>query len=275
MAKEASYPVRHLQQPCAVTFRSHEKGYFMPVHWHSYYEMEIVTDGEYEHITNGIRQEAGAGQVWIMSPLDRHSLRAVRDCRIINLSFSTNLLSGEVEQALTRSPAARLTVLPPKELDIIIRACRLLQSETESTDRAFRDVMISSLLNSLLITALRPHAKTESAAAPRTPQLMQTVAQILHTEYRTDLSLAGIAQTLHISVGHLGVLFKQTFGMNFNTYLNRIRLRHACDMLLASRMTMQEIAAECGYRSTEYFYYIFRKYMGTTPGEYRDGPSAP
>jgi len=275
MAKKASYPVRHLQQPYAVTFRSHEKGYFMPVHWHSYYEMEIVIDGEYEHIYNGIRQEACAGQVWIMSPLDRHSLRAVRDCRIINLSFSTNLLSGEVEQALTLTPAARLTVLPPKELDIIIRACRLLQSETESTDRAFRDVMISSLLNSLLITALRPHAKTEISSAPRTPQRMQTVAQILHTEYRTDLSLAGIAQTLHISVGHLGVLFKQTFGMNFNTYLNRIRLRHACDLLLASRLTMQEIAAECGYRSTEYFYYIFRKYMGTTPGEYRDGSSAP
>ena len=275
MAKEASYPVRHLLQPCAVTFRSHEKGFFMPVHWHSYYEMEIVIDGEYEHITNGIRQSAGIGQMWIMSPLDRHSLRAVRNCRIINVSFSTNLLSGEVEQALTLSPAARLTVLPPKELDVIIRACRLLQSETESTDRAFREVMISSLLNSLLITAIRPHAKSESAAAPRTPQLMQTVAQILNTEYHTDLSLAGIAQTLHISVGHLGVLFKQTFGMTFNTYLNRIRLRHACDMLLASRMTIQEIAAECGYRSTEYFYYIFRKYMGTTPGEYRDGSSAP
>jgi len=275
MSKEAFYPVRHLQQPCAVTFRSHEKGYFMPVHWHSYYEMEIVIDGEYEHITNGIRQSAGIGQMWIMSPLDRHSLRAVRDCRIINLSFSTNLLSSEVEQAVTRSPAARLTVLQPKELDIIIQACRLLQSETESIDRAFRDVMISSLLNSLLITALRPHAKTESAAAPRPPQLMQTVAQILNTEYHTDLSLAGIAQTLHISVGHLGVLFKQTFGMHFNTYLNRIRLRHACDLLLASRLTIQEIAAECGYRSTEYFYYIFRKYMGTTPGEYRDGSSAP
>ena len=275
MAKKFSYPVRHLQQPCSVTFRSHKKGYFMPIHWHSYYEMEIVIDGEYEHITNGIRQEAGAGQVWIMSPLDRHSLRALRDCRIINLSFSTNLLSGEVEQALTLSPAARLTVLQPKELYIIIQACRLLQSETESTDRAFRDVMISSLLNSLLITAIRPHAKSESAAAPRTPQLMQTVAQILNTEYHTDLSLAGIAQTLHISDGHLGVLFKQTFGRNFNTYLYRIRLRHACDMLLASRMTIQEIAAECGYRSTEYFYYIFRKYMGTTPGEYRDGSSAP
>lgn len=269
MPKEASYPVRHLHQPCAVIFRTHEKGFFMPIHWHSYYELEIVTDGEYEHIYNGIRQSAGAGQMWIMSPLDRHSLGAVRNSRIINLSFSTDLLADEVAQALNRSPSALLTLLPPQELETAVRMCGQLQKETNSPDAAFRSVMISALLNSLLVTALRPHERADSAASPRTPQRMQSVAQILHTEYHTDISLDSIAQSQNISVGHLGVLFKQTFGVPFNVYLNRIRLRHACDMLLSSHMTIREIALECGYRSTEYFYYIFRKYMGTTPGEYR------
>lgn len=268
MKKPTDYPVRHLQDPCAVVFRNHKAGYCMPMHWHSYYELEIVIEGEYEHIYNENSQTAHPGQVWIMSPLDRHSLRTIQKSSIINISFSTNVLAKEIAQALDRSPSALLTKLSSEETEIIYHLCRQLQHETENPDFHFRSLMMSSLLNSILIKVLRHHADSSSTSL-RIPHRMQSVAQILHTEYSRDLSLSEIAQSQNISVGHMGVLFRQTFGTSFNEYLNRIRLRHACDMLYSSQMTIEEIARECGYRSTEYFYYIFRKYLGITPGEHR------
>jgi len=53
-------------------------------------------------------------------------------------------------------------------------------------------------------------------------------------------------------------------------YLNNLRLKHACNMLINTNEPISIIARESGYNSTEYFLYIFKKYMLTSPAKYRN-----
>ena len=99
--------------------------------------------------------------------------------------------------------------------------------------------------------------------------VVQSAASFLHKNYKYDTSLSTVAEKCYVSPGHLGFLFKKTFGISYNSYVNRIRMKHACDMLSSSGLAIKDIARECGYNSQEHFFYTFKKLFGCTPLDYR------
>ena len=44
----------------------------VPLHWHSYYEVELITDGEPLHLINGSIRTMKPGMISIMTPRDFH-----------------------------------------------------------------------------------------------------------------------------------------------------------------------------------------------------------
>ena len=84
-----------------------------------------------------------------------------------------------------------------------------------------------------------------------------------------DLTLGTIADELYISKSHLSRQFKQLTGNSFSDYLRTLRLNHACYLLRETRLTVEEIAQQCGLRDVPSFYKSFRLYKGITPHQYR------
>ena len=52
-------------------------------------------------------------------------------------------------------------------------------------------------------------------------------------------------------------------------HLQRIRIQHAQELLAGTRLSMQEIAAEVGFSSTQQFQALFRRVTGVRPPDYR------
>ena len=85
----------------------------------------------------------------------------------------------------------------------------------------------------------------------------------------SNLSLNEIADSLHISVGYMCVLFKQETGMTIKNYINDVRIREAKRMLSDGYAKIYEISEACGYQTSQYFSRVFQKKIGVLPGEYR------
>lgn len=68
---------------------------------------------------------------------------------------------------------------------------------------------------------------------------------------------------------HVCRMFKKYTGTTINTYLNDLRLEHACAMLTTTYSDIADIAAESGFDSISTFYHLFRKAKGMTPAKYR------
>lgn len=98
---------------------------------------------------------------------------------------------------------------------------------------------------------------------------IQRTIGIIIKDFKEDLSLSWLAGVLNLSTDYLGKLFKKSTGLSFNEYLNKIRIRHACKLLINSDFSVKEIAFSCGYNSVEYFMLIFKKTMSKTPMEYK------
>jgi two-component system, response regulator YesN len=84
-----------------------------------------------------------------------------------------------------------------------------------------------------------------------------------------DLDVREIADHVHLSTAHLGVLFKQETGTTIKQYVNDYRLELAKRLVAGEHFKMADISKMCGYASPGYFAKVFKLSTGLTPVEYR------
>jgi len=104
----------------------------------------------------------------------------------------------------------------------------------------------------------------------RLDQIMQSREEYL----RPDLTLPRLAETVGCSVNNLSQVINSGFGTSFFDYLNRYRIEHARKLLENSdsqSSAILTIAFTVGFNSNSAFYSAFKKYVGMTPAQYRQG----
>lgn len=99
-------------------------------------------------------------------------------------------------------------------------------------------------------------------------QIVLQAVSYIHKNYRSDISLTGVAKYLNISPTHLSHLFKAELDKTFSSYLTHYRVQKAKKMLKAGDKKIYEIAEEAGFSDPQYFAKIFKKVEGVTPTEY-------
>ncbi len=77
------------------------------------------------------------------------------------------------------------------------------------------------------------------------------------------------AESLHITPAYLSRLFKSETGMTFTDYVNKQKIEEATGLLRYSDYSDLEISNLLCFSSQSYFIKIFKKFMGTTPNEYK------
>ena len=75
---------------------------------------------------------------------------------------------------------------------------------------------------------------------------------------------------LFVSEEYLSAQFKKETGSTLTEYVNGKRIKHAVSLLNTTSLQIQAIAQYCGIPDVNYFTKTFKKYIGTTPKEYRD-----
>lgn len=253
-----------------ISSRNHEKGPVVPSHWHDYFEFEIVTGGTYLNTISGHTHTVKRGSAWIMTYLDYHSVDCTEDSSLINISFTSDAVNCEISDILLGSPGGFLCEFEEDEAEFIISLCESAMCEYENKTPLWKEAL-SGLIENILIRTIRKSGEKSASIHDKAPHLLQSVISYINKNFREDVSITSASKRFAISPGRLGLIFSKNFGLSYNEYVNRVRLRHACNLLSSTDLTAKQIAFDCGYSSVEYFFYVFKKELKTTPGEYRNG----
>jgi len=89
----------------------------------------------------------------------------------------------------------------------------------------------------------------------------------IHEHYNEQITITDLADQIFISRNYLSYLFKKAMGESFNSYLTRVRMEKAKEMILEGKMLIYEIAEHVGYKNVPYFSSQFKKYTGKKPTE--------
>lgn len=90
-------------------------------------------------------------------------------------------------------------------------------------------------------------------------------------EYLTDdLSADAVAAQVFVNPDYLSARFRQEVGETLHRFVLRRRIEEAAQFMRYSTQNIANVAAFYRFSSQSHFISVFKKYMGMTPGEYRE-----
>jgi len=97
---------------------------------------------------------------------------------------------------------------------------------------------------------------------------LRSVLECIASQLEDDVSLMTLAQRARISPFHFARLFRATVGVPPHQFVSRLRLERAVGLMKAGKLTLAQIAVECGFHDQPHFTRAFHCAFQTTPAMY-------
>ena len=241
------------------------------LHWHDYYEIELITGGSGTHILNGESYALGRGCAYLLCPKDFHTvIESENDpLELYNINFNEQILPPDVLQRLTNAERGIAVSFDEDGTRRLSLLCEEMLAE-EQSERAHSRALISALFAQLLIELVRKGmaGETDPQKKLQQPQVGRVVAH-LKAHFREPITLADCARMVYLTPNYLGEIFYRETGVRFQDYLRRLRFAYAGDLLRMTDVTVDAISYHAGFPSASYFASLFRREYGMTPTQYR------
>lgn len=99
--------------------------------------------------------------------------------------------------------------------------------------------------------------------------IVRNALAYMEEHYKEKLQLNDVAEQVFVSPWHLSKLINSVQNENFSEVLNRIRIRHAKELMKDPSLRIGDIADEVGFQDLAHFSRVFKKQTGKTPNEFR------
>ncbi|HEX2951986.1 MAG TPA: AraC family transcriptional regulator [Armatimonadota bacterium] len=126
--------------------------------------------------------------------------------------------------------------------------------------------MIAECLYRFILRLRRSVKHPPTLPRQEVTRVLQYVAQ----HYAEDINIENLAEASGLSRAHFSRIFHHEMGTSPLQYLLDIRLQRATCLLRSTQFSLEEISAQCGFASANYFGKVFRKHYATTPMAYRN-----
>ena len=260
---------------------------YLPASWHAhdFIEISCVLQG---HCTNYILEQnlrMKEGDICIIAPGIRHAISAFSDdCLMLNFIIRTStfetaffsildgndILSDFFMRLLTHSKGYPYLLFSTGEDPELLNFIGYAYHEFQR-NRQYKNRMMNSILNAFFITLLRNHGANvilpQTGSEPRDENTV-LILKYMQDNYNT-ITLSNLAAFFNYSERQIQRIIKSSTGMSFSENIQKLKLRQAARLLMNPARSVASIAEELGYDDPGNFRYIFKKYYGMTPLEYR------
>lgn len=105
-------------------------------------------------------------------------------------------------------------------------------------------------------------------AVKKESRAVKQVREYLEAHYEQDTSLEQLAHLTNLNPSYLVRVFHKSTGLPPHAYQTQVRIRHAKELLLQVK-SISDVALAVGFADQSHLTRHFKRYVGTTPGQYR------
>lgn len=146
--------------------------------------------------------------------------------------------------------------------DLARRASREMRSTDTATPMA-----IESLVLEMMGIAAR---LDDPPSTTRPPAWLERARERIHDTFREAPTVGEIAADAGVHRVHLTRAFRAHYHVPIGTYIRHLRLEWGAAQLVEKRDSLTAIALRTGFADQSHFTNAFKRYLGVTPGAYRD-----
>ena len=244
--------------------------YDMPFfHYHSCYEIFIVVADSRKMIIQDKILQGYKGDIFLIPPQYFHRTTGSACARTV-INFSYDYLKKYFYEPVINKMLKCFDVfqisLSGTDFNFILEQCHiLLNSDSQNPN----NTIFIDLAKLLFFLSDKMDYNFKERETSTSVQLASNILSYINDNYKTLSKLENISDHFFITKEYMCRLFKKYIGVTAISYLNSLKLKHACTLLTGTRKSMTDISAECGFGSPSYFSKIFKDNYTISPLEYR------
>ncbi|MGM7722683.1 AraC family transcriptional regulator [Metabacillus sp. Hm71] len=269
----------------SVYISKHHRFADMPLHMHTFIEMNYVYSGECRQLLNGKEVKLTQGQICLLDKDVPHCIPELGENDIlVNIimkkeTFSTaflgqlsnkGIVSSFLANAVSENQRHDRYILFHTEnhenLQLIIRnmLCEYFDPQDYSMELVsyYMPILFTELMR--VYTLDKNFELAKSSGKTNIIEILQYIE-----EHYKDCTLTSLAETFNFNANYLGNMLKERTGKTFLELVQTQRMINAESLLTNTDKSIDEIAFQVGYDSLSFFYRKFKELYGETPSRYR------
>lgn len=237
---------------------------------HKNLEFMVIMDGACKVNVMGKSYEVSKGQAVFIMPYQVHNFEITEDCRILDVTFSEELVNTLVKVISTYSPTTPVFT-PQKEtheyfcsqmLALFGDNSRLCKYISPPSKR----LKVKGLLYALESEFLDQVPLEENGDYSN---IITHLLQYVSENFRRDISLSDIAASTGYNYHYLSRALNKSVGIGFKQLLNMHRMLYAFRALRDTDASITEISFDSGFQSIRSFNHTCIEMFGCSPRELR------
>ena len=236
-------------------------------HLHNEIEMVVMLGGETLATADSKSAILKENDIYIAFPNQIHFYHDRIKAKHILIIFSPEIVSeykSLFDNNIPASPVIENATKNPHLMWAIEALKRIENDRPPHADEHIRGLLLVILSELFNIMHFEAAPKYDS-------NILKQVIKYCSKNYAQDITLANIAEVLHVSKYYVSHLFGKKLKISFSDYINTMRIKRACELLNKKDMSVIDIGFAVGYNSTRSFNRCFKNICGVSPKEYRLG----
>lgn len=149
--------------------------------------------------------------------------------------------------------------------------------EEARNPKQYTQKMIRQLTKVLVIEILRQNSQLihNSSKQRKTANMSQisSALEYINRYYASPIKAKTLADVCNMSETHFRRTFEEYMNMLPMDYVNLIRVQRACELMIRTNDSMDNVAAKCGFTTTSTFSRNFKKFLNTSPYQWKISPN--
>lgn len=254
----------------------------IPHHWHNAIEIDFIRTGSASFSIGEKKLTLSEGEAIIINTGRIHSISSngEKECIVLSILFSPDYIFENPSSFIShkyREPIMNDTVFSFRYFSKKDKAgLECIESLLKiNLDKKYGyELMTKSLLCHLWLLLIEDNRiDSISTLCLNDEARVKGAISYINTNYMNEITLEGIAESIHISKSECCRCFKRVTGMTPFEYLMRQRILESTAKIQRNdpdSASYAMLAKSVGFNNASYFNKIFKKYMGDTPSNCRD-----
>ena len=262
-------------------------GNIWPAHYHNYIEILYGISGTYEVILNGKYHEFTKGDLVLINSKEVHQINSCykEGGQYIVLRFEPEVIYSNMfnnhlhlkyvlpfimetsnHQKVIKEEVIGTTFIP----ELIYEISKEFEMEVFGYELA-----IKNHIGRIFLWILRYFHKTSSEFMQSDLSDLALIKRLqpsfdyVFEHFNEEIKAPYMATLCNMSSSYFSRTFNSQMRMNFNEYVNYIRITEAEKLLVSTTMNVTEIANSVGFSTTSYFIKLFKNYKKISPKQFR------
>lgn len=267
---------------CFYMIDRHKDRFTFPIHRHSEYELNLVSNckGARRIVGDSIEVLGDFDLVLVGNNIEhaweQHTCHT-GNIREVTIQFAPDLLSKTLLEKNQFESIRKLLEASYKGVvftpECIMKVYGRIIGISDIENGFYRVMELISILYELSAPGnYRSLASSTFANAKSVghSRRVRMVHEYINANYRGEIRLSQLADIAGMTPTAFSRFFKIRTGISVSDYIIDVRLGHATRNLVDSSSPISEICFECGFNNVSNFNRIFRKKKGCSPKEFRE-----